>query len=71
MTNMGFFRVAACSPAVAVGNCMTNALEIIKMAREAAAKGAELVVFRIVGHGLYLCRPFPQCSTAKQRRRGH
>lgn len=55
MTNMGFFRVAACSPAVAVGNCMTNALEIIKMAREAAAKGAELVVFPELSVTGYTC----------------
>jgi len=55
MNSQGFFRVAACAPTVAVGDCLTNAREIMRMATEAAAKGAELAVFPELSVTGYTC----------------
>lgn len=41
----GFIKVAAATPALRVADCPYNALEIVKLAREAAGKGAKLCVF--------------------------
>ncbi len=55
MNSQGFFRVAACAPTVAPGDCLTNAREIVRMATEAAAKGAELAVFPELSVTGYTC----------------
>lgn len=41
----GFFRVAAASPALVVADCDTNAKNIIEQAKDAAANGAQVIVF--------------------------
>lgn len=43
--NHGFFRVAAASPETVVADCEANASRVIDAARDAAGKGARLVVF--------------------------
>ncbi|MCQ2067401.1 MAG: NAD(+) synthase [Bacteroidaceae bacterium] len=45
MTDYGFFRVAACVPHVQVGRAAENAIEIVRMASEAAADGARAICF--------------------------
>ncbi len=42
--NQGFFRVAACVPSVAPGQCQANAASIVSLYTQAAAQGALLVV---------------------------
>ena len=41
----GFVKIAAATPDLRVADCAYNASEIVKLARQAAAKGAHLVVF--------------------------
>ena len=41
----GFVKIAAATPALRVADCSYNASEIITLARQAAAKGAQLIVF--------------------------
>lgn len=41
----GFIKVASATPAIRVADCAYNASEIIRQARQAAEKGAQLVVF--------------------------
>ena len=41
----GFLRVASATPRIKVADCEKNADEIISQAREAAGKGASLIVF--------------------------
>lgn len=41
----GFVKIAAATPDLRVADCAYNASEIVKLAKQAAAKGAHLVVF--------------------------
>lgn len=41
----GFVKIAAATPDLRVADCAYNACEIVKLAKQAAAKGAHLVVF--------------------------
>ena len=41
----GFLRVASATPQIKVADCEKNADAVISMAKEAAGKGASLVVF--------------------------
>ena len=45
MDNLGFMKVAAATPMVAVGDCMENAQRIVSLAEEAARRGVEVVVY--------------------------
>lgn len=45
MTNYGFVRVAAATPALKVADCEFNTAEIIKMINDADSKGVSAVVF--------------------------
>ena len=45
MNTHGFFRVAAASPRLLVGDCRHNADQILTMLSECAAQGVQLVVF--------------------------
>ena len=51
----GFFRAACASPAVTVADCAANAEAIAALAREAAANGAQLVVFPELCITAYTC----------------
>ena len=51
----GFFRAACASPAVTVADCAANAEAIAALAREAAANGAQLVVFPELCLTAYTC----------------
>ena len=53
--NYGFFRAACASPSVTVADCDANATEIIKTAKEAAANGAQLIVFPELCITAYTC----------------
>ena len=41
----GFTRIATATPAITAGNCKSNAMEIISIARELADKNVELILF--------------------------
>lgn len=41
----GFIKVAAATPGLRVADCAYNAAEVVRLAREAAEKGARLIVF--------------------------
>ncbi|MDO4270678.1 MAG: NAD(+) synthase [Eubacteriales bacterium] len=41
----GFIKAAAATPALRVADCAYNASEIVKLAKEAAGKGAQLIAF--------------------------
>ena len=41
----GFIKIAAATPDLHVADCAYNAAEIVKLAKEAAAKGAKLITF--------------------------
>ena len=41
----GFVKIAAATPALRVADCVYNASQIIEQAKQAAKKGAKLVVF--------------------------
>jgi len=48
-TAHGFFRIAACTPRVALAEPEANAKEIASLAAESAARGASLIVFPELG----------------------
>ncbi len=61
----GFIKIAAATPDLHVADCAYNTSEIVKLAKEAAAKGASYV--RAVPDRLYLRRPVfagKRCSRA-------
>ena len=41
----GFIKIAAATPDLHVADCAYNTSEIVKLAKEAAAKGAKLITF--------------------------
>ena len=41
----GFVKIAAATPALRVADCAYNASEIVRLAEQAADKGARLIVF--------------------------
>ncbi len=41
----GFIKIAAATPDLHVADCAYNAAEVVKLAKEAAAKGARLITF--------------------------
>ena len=41
----GFIKIAAATPDLHVADCEYNAAEIVKQAKQAAAKGAKLITF--------------------------
>ena len=45
MNNYGFFKVAAATPRVEVGNPIVNAQRIMALAEEASSRGADVVLF--------------------------
>jgi NAD+ synthase (glutamine-hydrolysing) len=49
----GFVRVAACTPAVAVGDPGFNAAETLKLARDGHARGCDLMLFPELGISAY------------------
>jgi NAD+ synthase (glutamine-hydrolysing) len=49
----GFVRVAACTPAVAVGDPAFNGAEVLTMARQGAARGCDLMLFPELGLSAY------------------
>jgi NAD+ synthase (glutamine-hydrolysing) len=49
----GFVRVAACTPAVAVGDPGVNAAETLALAREGHARGCDLMLFPELGLSAY------------------
>jgi NAD+ synthase (glutamine-hydrolysing) len=49
----GFVRVAACTPAVAVGDPGFNAAQILALAREGDARGVDLMLFPELGLSAY------------------
>jgi NAD+ synthase (glutamine-hydrolysing) len=49
----GFVRVAACTPAVAVGDPKFNAGETLALAKDGAAKGCDLMLFPELGLSAY------------------
>jgi len=49
----GFVRVAACTPAVAVGDPGFNAAETLKLARDGHARGCDLMLFPELGLSAY------------------
>lgn len=51
----GFFRVAAATPSCTVGDCGTNTAGILALIKEAAARGASLVVFPELSITGYTC----------------
>src|SRR5574344_866626 len=51
----GFFRAACASPSVTVADCDSNAQSIILLAKEAAANGAQLIVFPERSVTAYTC----------------
>jgi NAD+ synthase (glutamine-hydrolysing) len=51
----GFFRAACASPVITVADCVANAAATTKLAREAAAAGASLIVFPELGITGYTC----------------
>src|SRR5574344_506741 len=51
----GFFRAACASPSVTVADCDSNAQSIILLAKEAAANGAQLIVFPELSVTAYTC----------------
>lgn len=51
----GFVKVAACTPDVKVADCEYNASEIIRMAKEAAARGARVIVMPELCITSYTC----------------
>jgi len=53
--NYGFVRVAAAIPKLKVANCDYNAVEIIKIAKEAQSQGAQFVVFPELAITSYTC----------------
>lgn len=55
MTEHGFFRVAAAVPHVNVADCEANARSIVAVAKEAACKGARVVVTPEMSVTAYTC----------------
>ncbi|WP_027729242.1 NAD(+) synthase [Treponema sp. C6A8] len=53
--NFGFIRAACLSPRLVVADCSTNAENIIKVAKEACAAGAKIVVFPELSITGYTC----------------
>lgn len=51
----GYLRVAAVSPKLRVADCDYNTLQIVTAAKEAAAKGARLIVFPELAVTAYTC----------------
>ena len=51
----GFVKIAAATPDLRVADCAYNASEIVKLAKQAAAKGAHLVVFPELCLAGYTC----------------
>jgi NAD+ synthase (glutamine-hydrolysing) len=49
----GFVRVAACTPAVAVGDPAFNAAQTLALAKEGAARGCDLMLFPELGLSAY------------------
>ena len=49
----GFVRVAACTPAVAVGDPAFNAAQTLALAREGEARGCDLMLFPELGLSAY------------------
>ena len=49
----GLVRVAACTPAVAVGDPAFNAAETLALAKDGAAKGCDLMLFPELGLSAY------------------
>ena len=49
----GFVRVAACTPAVAVGDPGFNAAHTLELAKEGAARGCDLMLFPELGLSAY------------------
>ncbi|HEY0438105.1 MAG TPA: NAD(+) synthase, partial [Phenylobacterium sp.] len=49
----GFVRVAACTPAVAVGDPVFNAAQTLEMAKAGAARGCDLMLFPELGLSAY------------------
>ena len=41
----GFIKIAAATPDLHAADCAYNTAEIVKLAKEAAAKGAKLITF--------------------------
>ena len=67
----GFIKIAAATPDLHVADCAYNAAEIVKLAKEAAAKGAKLITFPelcLTGYtcGDLFCRK--RCSRVRCRR---
>ena len=64
----GFIKIAAATPDLHVADCEYNAAEIVKQAKQAAAKGAKLITFPelcLTGYtcGDLFCRK--RCSRAR------
>src|SRR5579859_583304 len=53
MRRHGFVRVAACTPAVAVGDPGFNAAETLALAKEGHARGCDLMLFPELGLSAY------------------
>ncbi len=64
----GFIKIAAATPDLHVADCAYNTSEIVKLAKEAAAKGAKLITFpRAVPDRLHLRRSVPAGNAARGR----
>ncbi len=69
--NKGFFRVAACSPAVSVANVGANVDNIVKLVHEASKSGADLIVFPELSVTGYTCGDlFHNASLLKEVKQG-
>lgn len=53
--NQGYFRVAAVAPRLQVADCQYNAEQIIAAAKDAAGRGARLIVFPEMSVTAYTC----------------
>ena len=67
----GFVKIAAATPDLRVADCAYNASEIIEQAKQAAARGAHLIVFPelcLTATPAATCFCSARCWTARSRR---
>ena len=57
----GFIKIAAATPDLHVADCAYNTSEIVKLAKEAAAKGAKLITFPELCLTGYTCGSRARC----------